>query len=98
MSMRTQFFSTAALTLALAAGAITAHAADDEERGVKYEVGNLSLNLMLDAAVGAYHAGNTNFGLGTTANDANGPRKGTRNWLEYFVKPSLGLEYDLQGS
>ena len=80
------------------AGIAPAWGEADDERGVKYEVGNLSLNLMLDAAVGTYHAANTNFGLGTTSNDANGPRKGTRNWLEYFVKPSLGLEYDLQGS
>ena len=97
--MGTGFRRSAVLGVAfLVAGVTPAWSEPDEERGVKYEAGSLSLNLMLDAAVGAYHAANTNFGLGTTANDANGPRKGTRNWLEFFVKPSLGLEYDLQGS
>jgi len=84
--------------LALGLGATAASASEDQERGFKVEAGNFSLNLMLDAALGAYHASNTNFGLGSTANDSDGPRKGTRNWLEFFVKPSLGMEYDLQGS
>jgi len=96
--MRLDIFRVAAATLVLSLGSMAAEASEDEARGFKYEAGHFSLNLMLDAAVGTYHASNTNFGLGTTAIDANGPRKGTRNWLEYFVKPSLGLEYDLQGS
>lgn len=89
----------AAGAIALALGlAPTFATAEEEERGYKVEAGNFSFNLMLDAAFGAYHASNTNFGLGTTAVDANGPRKGTRNWTEFFLKPSLGIEYDLQGS
>jgi len=86
------------VALALALAAPVAGASEDEQRGWKIEAGGLSLNLMIDAATGGYHVSNSNFGLGTTAVDANGARQGTRNWLEYFVKPSLGLEYDLQGS
>jgi hypothetical protein len=82
----------------LVLGAGAAQAEVDEERGAKYEIGHFAINLTLDAAVGAYHVGNTNFGIGTTSVDGNGARKGTRNWLEYFVKPSVGVEYDLQGA
>jgi hypothetical protein len=84
--------------LALVALTAPAWAEEDEQRGVKYEIGNLSLNLMLDAAIGGYRASNTNFGIGTTSVDANGQRMGTRRWGEYFIKPSLGIEYDLQGA
>jgi hypothetical protein len=84
--------------LALLTLAAPLRAEEDEQRGVKYEIGNLSLNLMLDAALGAYQVSNSNFGIGTTSVDANGPRKGTRRWGEYFIKPSLGVEYDLQGA
>lgn len=88
----------AAGTLTVAFSAAPALAEADEERGVKYEIGNFSLNLMLDAGAGAFHAANTGFGIGTTSVDANGSRKGTRNWYEYFVKPAAGLEYDLEGA
>jgi hypothetical protein len=77
--------------LVLATLAVPAHAEEDEQRGAKYEIGNLSLNFMLDAAVGFYRASNTNFGIGTTSVDANGQRMGTRRWGEYFIKPSLGV-------
>ena len=97
--MSSRFWRSTVLGLALvSAGMDPVWGEADEARGVKYEAGNLSLNLMLDAALGTYHVGNSNFGLGTAAVDANGARKGTRNWLEFFVKPSLGVEYDLQGS
>jgi len=87
-----------AAALALFALAVPAQAEEDNQRGVKYEVGNLSLNLMVDAALGFYHVKNSNFGLGTTSLDANGARKGTRRWGEFFLKPSLGVDYDLQGT
>lgn len=84
--------------LFLAFVAAPAAAAEDGDGGWQYKIGSLALTFNLDAGLGAFHVANTGFGIGTTSVDANGTRKGTRDWYEYFVKPAIGLEYDLGGA
>jgi hypothetical protein len=83
---------------AIVLSGVPALADEEEERGIKYEFGNLTLNFMLDAGLAGFSASNTNFGIGTRSVDDDGRRKGTRQWFEYFVKPAVGLEYDTKGS
>ncbi|MBI1774032.1 MAG: alginate export family protein [Proteobacteria bacterium] len=86
--------ATSLLLWTLAAG--PARAEEEEERGVTYSLGaNLHITLSLDAALAAFSATNTNFGIGTTSLTPDGARKGTRRWGEGFVKPQLGLLYNI---
>ncbi|MSP48595.1 MAG: hypothetical protein EXQ95_04635 [Alphaproteobacteria bacterium] len=71
-----------------------AFAEEEEARGVTYSLGaNLHLTFTLDAALAGFSATNTSFGIGSSTPE--GVRKGTRRWSEGFVKPQLGLEYNL---
>lgn len=87
------FFSAAAF-----AGAAPAGDEADEERGISYHLGSGTINFSFDAAVGAFSAANTGFGLGSTSIDATGQRKGTRQWLEGFVHPIVKGEYALKNA
>jgi hypothetical protein len=81
------------------AGALPAgEEGEEEERGLNYQAGNIKFNFLFDAGAGLFSATNTRFGLGTTSIDANGQRKGTRQWSEAFIHPILKSSYDLEST
>jgi hypothetical protein len=81
------------------AGALPAgEEGEEDQRGLNYQVGNIKFNFLFDAGAGLFSATNTRFGLGTTSLDANGQRKGTRQWSEVFIHPILKSSYDFENS
>lgn len=69
--------------------ALPAHA--DEERGLPFSLGPVDFTFTVDTATSFQSVQNAQHGIGTTSRSRE--RAGGRQWMEGFVKPTVGFEW-----